>query len=212
MPSIKPENIKFFKTPEAFRKWLEKNYNKKDELWLGYYKKASGKLSITYKQALEEVLCFGWIDGISRGIDEERYTQRYTPRRKGSIWSAVNIRKAEELIKTGKMHDHGLHVYKNRDLSKAGLYSNEQKEIKFSTAFLKKIKANKKAWKYFSSMPKGYQKTATWWVISAKQESTRVRRLDTLIKDSEAGRKIVPLTPLKEKKRRINTESQRNKE
>lgn len=199
MAAPEPVNIKFFKTQDAFRKWLEKNHAQKGELWMGYYKKGSGKKSITYKEALEEVLCFGWIDGISRGIDEEKYCQRYTPRRKGSIWSAVNINKAEELIKNGKMHESGLHVYRNRDLKKAGLYSNEQKEIKFPPDFLKKLKTNKKAWEYFSTMPPGYRRTATWWVISAKQEETRRRRLDTLIADSPAGRKIGPLTPAKEK-------------
>ncbi len=196
-----PSNIKYFKTQQSFRAWLEKNHAKKDELWLGYYKKASGKKSITYKEALEEVLCFGWIDGISRGIDDEKYCQRYTPRRKGSIWSAVNIKKAEELIKNGKMHSSGLHVYKNRDPEKAGLYSGEQKEIKFTPQFEKKLKSNKKAWAYFSNMPPGYRRTATWWVISAKQEETKKRRLDTLIKDSAAGRKIALLMPAKEKKK-----------
>ncbi len=196
-----PTNIKYFKTQQSFREWLEKYHAKKDELWLGYYKKGSGKKSITYKEALEEVLCFGWIDGISRGIDEEKYCQRYTPRRKGSIWSAVNIKKAEELIKNGKMHSHGLHIYKTRDLKRAGLYSNEQAEIKFTQAFEKKFKSNKKAWERFSNMPPGYRRTATWWVISAKQEETRLRRLDVLINDSVAGRKIALLTPAKEKKK-----------
>ncbi|NOS84790.1 MAG: bacteriocin-protection protein [Ignavibacteria bacterium] len=201
MAAPQPTNIKFFKSQAAFRKWLEKNHNKKDELWLGYYKKASGKTSVTYKESLEEVLCFGWIDGISRSIDEEKYCQRYTPRRKGSIWSAVNINKAEELIKNGKMHSSGLNVYKNRDPKKAGLYSFEQKEIKFPPALLKMLKANKKAWGYFSKLPPGYRKTSTWWVISAKQEETRQRRMKTLIADSEACRKIALLTPLKDKKK-----------
>ena len=199
MAAIEPKNIKFFKTQAAFRVWLEKNHDKEDELWLGYYKKASGKTSVTYKEALEEVLCFGWIDGISRSIDEEKYCQRYTPRRKGSIWSAVNIKKAEELIKNGKMHSTGLNVYKNRDPKKAGLYSFEQKEIKFPPALLKMLKANKKAWEYFSQLPPGYRKTSTWWVISAKHEETRQRRMKTLIADSEAGRRIALLIPAKKK-------------
>lgn len=202
MPTMEPTNIKFFMTQEAFRKWLEKNHSKKDELWLGYYKKSSGKKSITYKQALDEVLCFGWIDGIVKGIDDEKYCQRYTPRRPKSIWSAVNIKKIEELSKAGRMHEAGLKTFNNRDLKRAGLYSFEQKEITMPAAYIKKLKANKKAWEYFSNMPLGYQKTATWWVISAKQETTRLRRLDTLIKDSEAGRKIAPLTPLKDKQKK----------
>jgi uncharacterized protein YdeI (YjbR/CyaY-like superfamily) len=196
-----PTNIEFFKTTAALRKWLEKNHNKKDELWMGYYKKSSGKQGVIYKQALDVMLCFGWIDGISKGIDDEKYCQRYTPRRAKSIWSAVNIKKIEELSKAGMMHEAGLAAFNNRDKKLAGLYSFEQKEIKMPTVFLKMLKANKKAWEYFSKMPPGYRKTATWWVISAKQEETKLRRIRTLIADSEAGRKIGPLTPLKDKKK-----------
>lgn len=202
MAQLIPTNIKFFKTQDALRKWLEKNHNKKDELWLGYYKKTSGKQSVTYAQAVDEAICFGWIDGIAKGIDEEKYCQRYTPRRPKSIWSAVNIKKVTELTKVGRMHEAGLKTFNNRDLNQAGLYSFEQKEITMPSAYIRKFKANKKAWQYFSNMPKGYQKTATWWVISAKQDATRLRRLDTLIKDSEAGRKIALLTPLKEKQKK----------
>ncbi len=200
MPSIEPKNIKFFKTTEALRKWLEKNHNKKDELWMGYYKKSSGKQGVTYKQALDVMLCFGWIDGIAKGIDEEKYCQRYTPRRTRSIWSAVNIKKIAELTKAGLMHEAGLAAFNNRDGSRAGLYSHEQAEIKFTPALLKLLKANKKAWENFSKMPPGYRRTSTWWVISAKQEETKLRRMKTLIADSEAGRRIALLTPLKKKK------------
>ena len=199
MAGPEPVNIKFFKTQASFRKWLEKNHDKKDELWLGYYKKSSGKQSIIYKQAVDEALCFGWIDGIVKGIDEEKYCQRYTPRRPKSIWSAVNIKKIAELTEKGFMHKAGLNTFRNRDKKMAGLYSFEQKEIKMSPGYKKKFKANKKAWANFSKMPPGYRKTATWWVISAKQEATRSRRLDTLIADSEAGRKIALLTTAKEK-------------
>lgn len=192
-------NIKFFKTTAALRKWLEKYHNKKDELWMGYYKKSSGKSGITYKPALDVMLCFGWIDGISKSIDEEKYCQRYTPRRAKSIWSAVNIKKIEELTKAGLMHEAGFKAFINRDHTRTGLYSGEQKEIKFPAALLKMLKANKKACEYFSKKPPGYRKTSTWWVISAKQEETKLRRMKTLIADSEAGRKIGPLMPLKEK-------------
>jgi uncharacterized protein YdeI (YjbR/CyaY-like superfamily) len=194
-----PKNIKFFKTTIALRKWLEKNHSKKDELWMGYHKKSSGKPGVTYKQALDEMLCFGWIDGIAKGIDDEKYCQRYTPRRAKSIWSAVNIKKIEELTKAGLMHEVGFAAFNNRDHTRTGLYSGEQKEIKFPAAFLKMLKANKKAWEYFSKMPPGYRKNATWWVISAKQEETKLRRMKTLIADSEAGRKIGPLMTAKEK-------------
>jgi uncharacterized protein YdeI (YjbR/CyaY-like superfamily) len=194
-----PVNIKFFKDQQSLRKWFEKNHDKKDELWLGYYKKSSGRKSVTYKESVDTALCFGWIDGIAKGIDEEKYCQRYTPRRKGSIWSAVNIKKIEELTRAGLMHKAGLEKFNSRDQSKTNLYSFEQSEIKLPPAYQKMIKANKKAWEYFSKAPPGYRRTSTWWVISAKQEETRLRRLKTLIKDSAAGRKIALLTPVKKK-------------
>jgi len=194
-----PVNIKFFRDQKELRKWFEKNHNKKDELWLGYYKKSAGKASVSYKESVDTALCFGWIDGIAKGIDEEKYSQRYTPRRKKSIWSAVNIKKVEALTKVGLMHEAGLAAFNNRDKKMAGLYSSEQKEIKFTPALLKLMKANRKAWVYFSKAPPGYRKTATWWVISAKQEETRLRRMKTLIADSAAGRRIALLTPAKKK-------------
>ncbi len=196
-----PVKITFFKDQKALRKWFEKNHNKKDELWLGYFKKSSGKASVSYQGSVDTALCFGWIDGIAKGIDEEKYSQRYTPRRKKSIWSAVNIKKVEALTKAGLMHEAGLEAFNNRDKKMAGLYSNEQTEIKFTPVLLKLLKSNKKAWEYFSKAPPGYRKTATWWVISAKHEETRLRRMKTLIADSAAGRRIALLTPLKDKKK-----------
>ncbi len=190
---MNPVNIKFFKSQEALRKWFEKNHSKKDELWIGYFKKSSDKQSVTYAQAVDEALCFGWIDGIRKGIDDEKFCQRFTPRRLKSIWSAVNIKKLSELTKQGLMHEAGLNTFNNRDEKQAGLYSFEQTEIIMPAVYLKKLKANKKAWAYFSNIPPGYQKTVTWWVISAKQEETKLRRLDALIKDSESGRKIGPM-------------------
>lgn len=194
-----PVNMKFFKSQEALRKWFEKNHNKKEELWLGYYKKSAGKASVSYKESVDTAICFGWIDGIAKGINEEKYCQRYTPRRAKSIWSAVNIKKVEALTKAGLMHESGLAAFNNRDKKMAGLYSFEQKEIKLTPALLKLMKANKKAWEYFSKAPPGYRKTATWWVISAKQEETRLRRMKTLIADSEAGRRIAQLAPAKKR-------------
>lgn len=194
-----PVNIKFFKDQASLRNWFEKNHSKKDELWLGYYKKSSGKASVSYKESVDTALCFGWIDGIAKGIDDEKYCQRYTPRRAKSIWSAVNIKKVEALTKAGLMHASGLAVFNTRDKKRAGLYSFEQKEIIFPAALLKLLKVNKKAWEYFSKAPPGYRKTATWWVISAKQEETRLRRMKVLIADSAAGRKIALLAPAKKK-------------
>jgi uncharacterized protein YdeI (YjbR/CyaY-like superfamily) len=188
-----PNNIKFFKSEEVLRKWFEKNHAKAADLWIGYYKRASGKKGVVYKQALDIALCFGWIDGIVKGIDEHQYCQRYTPRRKGSIWSAINIKKIDELIKKGLVAPAGLKAYNGRDKAKTNLYSFEQKNLKFPPALEKKFKRNKKAWENFNFMIASYKRPATWWVISAKQEETRQRRLDELIRDSEAGRKIKQL-------------------
>lgn len=186
---------KFFKTPDAFYKWLEQNHDKKDEQWVGYYKKATGKASMTWPESVEQALCFGWIDGIRKSVDEESYMIRFTPRRKTSVWSTVNMKLMDKLMKEGRVQEAGLKAYENRKEDKSSIYSFEQRpeEIKLSTEFEKIFKKNKKAWKNFQAMPPGYRKTATWWVISAKREDTRLKRLNTLIEDSENGLKIKQL-------------------
>lgn len=187
------ESITFFPTQPHLRKWFEKNHKKADEFWVGYYKKGSGKPSITWPESVDEALCFGWIDGIRKSIDEESYKIRFTPRRKGSIWSAVNTKRIKELIKLGLVKPSGLEVFNKRDEKKTNRYSFEQKEAKFPKEFEKKFKANKKAWKYFQTLPPSAKRPSTWWVISAKREETKLSRLDTLIKCSEEERKIPPL-------------------
>jgi uncharacterized protein YdeI (YjbR/CyaY-like superfamily) len=189
-----PKNIKFFKSDKELRKWFVTNHKKRDELWLGYYKKSSGKPTVKYSQAVDEALCFGWIDGIAKGIDEHKYCQRFTPRRPKSIWSNVNINKAAALIKSGKMTPEGLKKFNERDEKRSRVYSFEQKNLELPPAYLKEFKANKKAWANFEKMPPSYCKPAIWWVISAKQEETQLRRLGILIADSEAGKRIKPLT------------------
>lgn len=186
--------ITFFKTQSEFRKWLSEYHNKADELIVGFYKVATGKASISYKESVDEALCYGWIDGIRKSLGDESYSIRFTPRRKGSIWSRVNIQRAAELEKLGLMKPSGLKIFHSFDKKKTNMYSFEQKTVKLSREFEKQFKANKKAWQYFQSMPPSYQRPAIWWVISAKQEETRKRRLNTLIHDSEAGRKIKVLT------------------
>jgi uncharacterized protein YdeI (YjbR/CyaY-like superfamily) len=184
----------FFKTPSEWRKWLEKNHHKETELWVGFYKTSSGKPSITWPKSVDEALCFGWIDAIRKSIDEESYVIRFTRRKPKSIWSVVNIKKVEELIKKGLMMEAGLTIFKARDEKKSKIYSFEQEKVELDKNYEKQFKANKEAWKYFQSMPLSYRKPATHWVMSAKQETTRLKRLDTLIRDSEAGRKIKPLS------------------
>ena len=178
---------KFFATQKEFRKWLEKNHTKETELLVGFYKVDSGKPSITWSQAVDEALCFGWIDGVRKSIDNESYQIRFTPRKPTSIWSAVNIRKIEELTKQGLMHPAGTASFKNRKEYRSRIYSFENEEVEFSPSLEKKFKANKIAWRYFQSLAQSYRKTSKHWVMSAKQETTREKRLNELIRDSEAG-------------------------
>jgi uncharacterized protein YdeI (YjbR/CyaY-like superfamily) len=180
----------FFKSAEEFRSWLEKNHDKQQELLLGFYKKASGKGGITHREALDEALAFGWIDGVVKTLDESSYTIRFTPRRPKSIWSLVNIKRVGELKKLGLMRPSGLAAFEGRDLEKAQRYSYERKTSKLDGELEKKFKANKKAWEFFQAQPPGYQKVISWWIISAKQEETRFRRLERLIRDSENGRRV----------------------
>ena len=187
MTSIKPI---FFPTQKDLRKWFEKNHKKAKELFVGYYKVSSGKPSITWSQSVDEALCFGWIDGIRRSVDEESYCIRFTPRNPKSNWSAINIKKAEGLIKLELMKPEGLETYRFRKEEKSKIYSYENLAVIFDKTYEKKFKANKSAWKYFKSTAPIYQKTTTRWVMSAKQETTRLKRLDELIRDCTIGKKI----------------------
>jgi uncharacterized protein YdeI (YjbR/CyaY-like superfamily) len=185
--------ITFFPTQSDLRKWFTRNHKQSDEIWVGYYKKDTGKKSITWQESVDEALCFGWIDGIRKSINEESYKIRFTPRRKGSNWSAVNIKRIKELIKLGLVKPAGLKVFKNRDAKKDEQYSFEQQKVELPKTFEKKIKANSKAWEYFIKLPPYAKRLSTWWVISAKREETKLKRLDILIQCSEEGRKIPPL-------------------
>lgn len=185
--------IKFFKTPLAFRKWLEKNHDKSQELWVGFYKKSSGKPSITWPEAVDQLLCFGWIDGVRKSVDEESYTIRVTPRKPRSVWSAINLKRVDGLTKMGLMHPAGLAVFQARDPKKSGLYSFENRPQKLEPKYEKRLRANKKAWEFFQAQPPWYRRTASWWVLSAKKEETRLKRLATLIADSAQGKTIAPL-------------------
>lgn len=180
----------FFTTQSAFRKWLEINHDKIKELSVGFYKVKTGKQSITWSESVDEAICFGWIDGIRKSIDNESYCIRFTPRKPKSIWSAVNIKKVVELTKEGLMYPAGLAAFSKREENKSRIYSYEMDLAILSNEFLKKFKANKKAWKFFQSMAPSYQNTTFHWVMSAKQEITKMKRLDELISDCEEERKI----------------------
>jgi uncharacterized protein YdeI (YjbR/CyaY-like superfamily) len=185
----------FFATPSVLRIWLEEHHETARELWVGFYKTSSGKPSITWPEAVDQALCFGWIDGVRKGIDDASYTIRFTPRKPRSIWSTVNVKRAQELAHLGLMRPAGLKAFEERDQKKSGLYSYEQrKSIQLDPTYENQFKANKKAWDFFQSKPPSYQQPAIWWVMSAKQEETRLKRLARLIEDSEHGRTIAPLT------------------
>ncbi|MGH2826770.1 MAG: YdeI/OmpD-associated family protein [Actinomycetota bacterium] len=186
----------FFASPAEFRTWLETHHEDTPELWVGFYKKSSGRPSITWPESVEQALCFGWIDGVRRSIDDTSYTIRFTPRRARSTWSVVNIKKANELIETGLMRPAGLEALKKRAEARSGIYSYEQRHLAtLGEVYEARFRANKKAWDFFQSMPPSYRKAATWWVVSARKEDTRLRRLARLIEDSEHEETIAQLTP-----------------
>jgi uncharacterized protein YdeI (YjbR/CyaY-like superfamily) len=177
----------FFKTQSDFRKWLEKNHKQETELLVGFYKVGSGKPSMTWSQSVDEALCFGWIDGVRKSIDKDSYQIRFTQRKPTSIWSAINIKKIEELTKQGLMQPAGLASFERRTENKSKIYSYEKAEAELTPDFKKQFKANKKAWDYFQSLAPSYKKISTHWVMSAKQEATRIKRLHQLISESAAG-------------------------
>jgi uncharacterized protein YdeI (YjbR/CyaY-like superfamily) len=184
----------FFRSPEAFRAWLLEHHASEQELLLGFYKKRSGVTGFTQAQAVDEALCFGWIDGHMRALDENRYTARFTPRTPHSIWSAVNIRRAEQLIAQGRMEPAGLKTFTGRDPRQAGRYSFENRPQSLDQADETVFRANAPAWAFFQAQIPSYQRTAIWWVISAKTDATRQRRLVTLIADSAEGRLLKNLS------------------
>lgn len=186
---------RFFASPNEFRSWLEKHHGDTRELWVGFHKKGSGRPSLTYPESVDEALCFGWIDGLTRSIDDASYMIRFTPRRERSKWSALNLKRVEELKAAGRMHRSGLAALDRRSKNEAGIYSYEQRHAaRLDAAHEGRFRANKKAWKFFTTQSASYRTMATWWVVSAKKEETRVKRLATLIEDSAHGRTIRQLT------------------
>ena len=185
----------YFESPAAFRDWLEEHHERETEVWVGMWKKATGKQGMSWSQAVDEALCFGWIDGIAKRVDGERHRQRFTPRKPTSNWSAINIAKVATLRAEGRMRPAGEAAFARRRADRSGVYSFEQRdEPRLEPEQQAQLEANGGAWAYFQSKPPSYRRQATWWVISAKKPETRARRLATLIEDSAAGRTIKPLT------------------
>lgn len=184
----------FFETPAAFRQWLEEHHAIEKELWVGFYKVKSGKGGMVYREALEEALCYGWIDGMVRKVDEDSYAQRFTPRKKDSTWSRINVKRVQELQAEGRMRPPGTAAFDRRTEERTGRYSFEQQDPRLAPGLERTFKANAEAWTFFTRQPPSYRRLATWWVMSAKREDTRARRLLKLISDSAAGRRIRPVT------------------
>jgi uncharacterized protein YdeI (YjbR/CyaY-like superfamily) len=183
--------IRYFKSPNDFRRWLEKNHATTQELWVGYYKKSSRQPSITWPESVDEALCFGWIDGIRKSVDGLRYTSRFTPRRRGSIWSAVNIKRARELVEQNQMQPAGLKAFAARIENKSGIYSYEQRSTELSEPYAGVLRKNKPASNFFKKQPPSYRKMIGWWIISAKKEETRMARLAKLISASAKGKRLL---------------------
>jgi uncharacterized protein YdeI (YjbR/CyaY-like superfamily) len=193
-----PPKPTFFPTPAVFRAWLEAHHDKFSELLVGFHKKDSGKPSITWPESVQVALCFGWIDGVRNSFDETSYTIRFTPRKPTSTWSAINIKYVHELTRKGLMHPAGLRAFAARNPKKSAIYSYEQrKHPKFTTEQAKQFRANKSAWEFFRSQAPWYQRVCTYWVISAKREETKLKRLSELISYSQRQRRIPRLIPTK---------------
>ena len=181
----------FFPEPADFRAWLEENHERAAELWVGFHKKATGRPSITWPEAVDQALCFGWIDGIRKSLGDESYVIRFTPRKPRSTWSAVNIARAQELVAEGRMRPAGLAAFEARSDDRSAIYSYEQRrEVRLAPDQEREFRANQRAWEFFQAQRPSYRRPALWWVVSAKREETRARRLRTLIEDSANGRRL----------------------
>jgi uncharacterized protein YdeI (YjbR/CyaY-like superfamily) len=195
-------DVTFFGSPADFRRWLVLHHKNASALQVGFYKRGSGKPSITYQEALDEALCFGWIDGVRRGLDEDSYTIRFTPRRPNSFWSLVNIRRATELAALGLMQPPGLRAFEERDQDRTERYSYERASHSLDPEYERTFQANQPAWTFFQSQAPSYRRAASWWVMSAKRPETRQRRLATLIDASAQGRRADALTVSKRQPQR----------
>lgn len=195
MSRLEPADVTFFASPDEFRAWLEANHESAPELWVGYHRVSTGRPSLTWPQSVDQALCFGWIDGIRKGLDDETYAIRFTPRRKTSTWSAVNLRRVPELIAAGLVAPAGLRAYEERDRRKDAVYSYENRPQSLAPDDEATFRADEPAWAFFSAQPAGVRRTATYWVTSAKQDATRQRRLAVLIEASAAGRRVGVLLP-----------------
>ena len=182
--------VKFFATPAHLRRWFEKNHGTAQELWVGFHKKGTGRPSITWPESVDEALCVGWIDGVRKRIDEERYKIRFSPRRAQSVWSEINIRRVAVLEKEGRMRPPGLEAFSRRRENRSGIYSYEQRPVELPEPYRGKLAASPRADRFLAAQPPSYQKLMTWFILSAKKEETRLARLEKLIAACHAGKRL----------------------
>lgn len=187
---LKPTNVQFFKTPAELRKWFRANHTTADELWVGFYRKDSGRASITWPEAVDEALCIGWIDGVRHRLDETSYTNRFSPRRKGSTWSGVNIARVEALTREKRMRPSGLAAFAERKANKSGVYSYEQRPQTLVEPYAGMLRKHAKAWGFFQAQPPGYRRLATWYIVSARQDATRLARFERLLDACARGQRL----------------------
>jgi uncharacterized protein YdeI (YjbR/CyaY-like superfamily) len=188
-PAPKPRDVIFFASPAELRAWFAEHHETAEDLWVGYHRKQTGRPTVTWAEAVDEALCVGWIDGIRYRIDETRHAQRFTPRRKGSIWSAINTKRAGELIAEGRMRPAGVKAFEARSPEKTAIYSYERETAAFSDDQRRRFEADRPAWEFFQAQAPSWQRAITHWVSSAKREETRERRFNQLVEDSRAGRR-----------------------
>ncbi len=185
----------FFSSASAFREWLEAHHATERELLVGFFKKGSGEPSMTWPESVDEALCFGWIDGVRKRIDDRSYTIRFTPRQPRSTWSKVNISRARELIEHGRMRPAGSAAFEARRENRSGVYSYEQRRPELEPPYDQLLRRDEAAWEFFQSQPPSYRKAVSWWIVSAKREDTRLRRLEKLRAHSARGQRIPESLP-----------------
>lgn len=193
---IVPGKLRFFRTSVALRRWLEKHHATESELWIGFYRKDSGRGGLTWSEAVQEALCYGWIDGIRKKIDDVSFTNRFTPRKPRSNWSNINIEHVARLTRSGRMAPAGVAAFALRDASRSGVYSFERDKVEFPAEMLSRLASNRMAKTFFDSQPSHYRRTATWWVVSAKRPETRERRFDQLMDRCAKGLWLPQFLPL----------------
>lgn len=189
-----PHDVVFFPTPAHLRKWFEAHHEKAGELWLGYHRKRTGRPSVTWKEVVDQCLCFGWIDSVRYSLNEESTAQRLTPRRKRSVWSAINVRRFGELERAGLVHPRGRAAFEARVPERTGIYSYEKRGVGLGPAFETRFRRERKAWEFFEAQANWYRRSASHWVVSAKREETRERRFVSLVEHSRKGERIPPLS------------------